>query len=185
MAREVHRWPSPAWMMAERRPGSVSWVAVTRMLANPLASSRVRYSAAVRVPVVQPICCSASALYRLEAFVSDDVADPEPAARTQHPERLGQHAGLVGGQVDHAVGRQQFITSFTGRGIHPVATPAEEHGQRGPAIQPDSAPTRPGWAAELRRASQPHSGPHPHLRAAMQQHIRPKPPDGGRRQRPH
>ena len=50
-----------AWMMAERRPGSVSWVAVMRMLVNPLASSRLRYSAAVRVPVVQPVYCSASA----------------------------------------------------------------------------------------------------------------------------
>ena len=50
-----------AWMIAERRPGSASWVAVMRMLVNPLASSRVRYSAAVRVPVVQPVCRSASA----------------------------------------------------------------------------------------------------------------------------
>jgi hypothetical protein len=31
-----------AWMRAERRPGSVSWVVVIWMLVNPLARSRLR-----------------------------------------------------------------------------------------------------------------------------------------------
>jgi hypothetical protein len=33
----------------------------------------------------------------------------------------------------------QFIANLTGHRIHPVATPAEDRGQRGPAFQPDSA----------------------------------------------
>ncbi|MFI5062673.1 MAG: helix-turn-helix transcriptional regulator, partial [Streptosporangiales bacterium] len=37
-----------AWMMAECRPGPASWVVVMRMVVNPLASSRLRYSRAVR-----------------------------------------------------------------------------------------------------------------------------------------
>ena len=34
----------------------------------------------------------------------DDVGDGEPSARLQHPERLAEHAILVGGQVDDAIG---------------------------------------------------------------------------------
>lgn len=32
-----------------------------------------------------------------------DVGNLETAARLEHPERLGQHGGLVGAEVDHAV----------------------------------------------------------------------------------
>src|SRR5262249_42304829 len=44
------------------------------------------------------------ALHGIEAFVDDDIADAQTAARAQHAERLGEGAGLVGGQVDHTVG---------------------------------------------------------------------------------
>jgi hypothetical protein len=41
---------------------------------------------------------------RIDALVGDGVADAEPAAGLEHSEGLGQHCGLVVGQVDHAVG---------------------------------------------------------------------------------
>jgi len=34
----------------------------------------------------------------------DDVGDPDPTTRCEHPEHFGEHRGLVGRQVDHAVG---------------------------------------------------------------------------------
>src|SRR5262249_1333720 len=46
----------------------------------------------------------AGALGGVGAFAGDDVADAQPAAGPQHPERLGQDAGRVGGQVDDTVG---------------------------------------------------------------------------------
>ena len=43
-------------------------------------------------------------LRRLESIFGDDIADPDPPARPQHPADLCQHRRLVGGQVDHTVG---------------------------------------------------------------------------------
>ena len=39
-----------------------------------------------------------------EAVLGDDIGNADPAAGHQDPEHLGEHCGLVGGQVDHAVG---------------------------------------------------------------------------------
>jgi hypothetical protein len=39
----------------------------------------------------------------VQHLAGDDVADPKAAAGLEHTERLGQHGGLVAGQVDHAV----------------------------------------------------------------------------------
>ena len=38
-----------------------------------------------------------------QPVLGDDVADPDPAARLEHPCDLGQHGRLVGREVDHAV----------------------------------------------------------------------------------
>ena len=109
-------------MIAERRPGSVSWVAVMRMLVNPLASSRVSVLGGG-----EGACGAAGLLFGfgslcgVEAVVGDDVADAEPAARAEHPERFGQHAGLVGGQVDHAVGDDDIDVPVGQRDVLDVA----------------------------------------------------------------
>ena len=43
-------------------------------------------------------------LRRRQMVLGDDIGDPQPPARGQHPEHLADHRRLVGGQVDHAVG---------------------------------------------------------------------------------
>ena len=58
-----------AWMMAERSPGPASAVAVIWMLVNPLASSRLRYSAVVRVPVAQVRSWASACCPGVEAVV--------------------------------------------------------------------------------------------------------------------
>ncbi len=49
------------------------------------------------VAALGPLVCG-------EGVVGDDVGDADPAAGSQDAEGLGEHGGLVGGQVDHAVG---------------------------------------------------------------------------------
>jgi hypothetical protein len=68
-------------MIAECIAGAAWAVKATSGSANPTATSPARYSDLVRAP-----------------------AYPDPAARSQDAEHLGQHGGLVSGQVDHAVG---------------------------------------------------------------------------------
>jgi hypothetical protein len=49
------------------------------------------------------------------AFVGGDVADAQPSAGAQHPERFGGHLGFVGGQVDDAVGDDD-VDAVAGQG---------------------------------------------------------------------
>jgi hypothetical protein len=98
-----------AWMMAECRPGAASLVGVA-ILTGGEGSSRAAGQA-----------FGLGALGGVEAFGGDDVADPDPAAGAQHTERLGQHAGLVGGQVDHAVGDDHVHGGFGQRDVLDVA----------------------------------------------------------------
>src|ERR1039457_1675018 len=76
-----------AWMTADRRPGPASWTGVMRIPVNPVSSSRRWYSPAVRVPAVQPVSCSASAVFELAYRRL-----PEPAARVFR--LLPAHPGL-------------------------------------------------------------------------------------------
>ena len=111
-----------AWMIAERRPGSASEVGVMRMLVNPLASSRLAVLTGGEGPGgAAGALLGFRALGRVEALVGDDVADSQPAARAEHPERLGQYAGLVGGQVDHAIGDDHVHVAVGQRDVLDVA----------------------------------------------------------------
>jgi hypothetical protein len=54
---------------------------------------------------------------RVGAGDGDDVADPEPPAGPQHPERLRQRAGLVRGQVDDTVGDHRIDVAVGQRDV--------------------------------------------------------------------
>ena len=54
---------------------------------------------------MQPVNCGHVRARRLvHADVGDDVADREAPTGAQDPRRLAEHRGLVGREVDHAVG---------------------------------------------------------------------------------
>ncbi len=102
-----------AWMMAECRPGAGSLVAVMVMLVNPAASRMAAVAGGgegAGGAAGQPLGLGSPG--RVQVLVGDDVADADAAAGAQHAEGLGQDAGLVGGQVDDAVGDDNVDAGF-------------------------------------------------------------------------
>jgi len=64
------------------------------------------------------------AVRRRQVVLGHHVGDPDPASGPQHPEHLGEHRRLVGGQVDHAV-RDDHVDRTVGQG-HVLDEPLDE-----------------------------------------------------------
>ena len=74
------------------------------MFVNPAASSRSRYPPGQGAADAADPLLGFGSQGGVDAFIGGDVADAQAAAGAQDPERLGEDARLVGGQVDDAVG---------------------------------------------------------------------------------
>ena len=91
------------------------WVSRISIPSRPAAASSRRNSSSVRAPAMQPVHCSHVAAGRLvHVRVGDDVGDREAATRPEHPSRLAEDPGLVGGEVDDAV-RDHHVDGLVGQ----------------------------------------------------------------------
>ena len=87
-------------------PSAIGWVKVTVDVGEPGGGKPVEVlaRATARRPCSRPshrVRPARTGVRRSSATTSET---PDPAAGAQHPEHLGEHGRLVGGQVDHAVG---------------------------------------------------------------------------------
>ena len=90
---------------AECMPGAASWVKVDLGVDEPGSGQSVEVlRPGQRTGDAPDVGAALGPVGRGEVVLGDDVGDPDPPARAQHPEHLGQHGRLVGRQVDHAVG---------------------------------------------------------------------------------
>ena len=94
-----------ARMIAEAACSWTRWVSVISTSSSPAATSEASNSRRVRAPAMQPVHCGHVGPGRLvHVLVGHHVGDGEAAARLQNPRGLGEHPGLVAGEVDDAVG---------------------------------------------------------------------------------
>ena len=85
-------------------PSATSCVNSTDTWSKPAASSPASYSPRESAPAMQPAKLPRSARSSgVSSILGDDVADPDPPTRPEHPRDLGQHLRLVDREVDHAV----------------------------------------------------------------------------------
>ena len=91
-------------MITECIPGAASVVKVTDARANPAVVSPSRYSAWDRRRRCSRRRNGGSAVNRRQAILGHHVGDTDPPAGDQDAKHLREHGGLVGRQVDHAVG---------------------------------------------------------------------------------
>ncbi len=90
--------------MALCMPSATGEVRATVTSTNPAAARPRRYSDTDRAPGDAPgPLAPLGALLGGEMVVGDDVADPYPTARTEHPGHLAEDRRLVCRQVDHAI----------------------------------------------------------------------------------
>ncbi len=84
---------------------SATWcVNSTVMSSKPAAARPASYSVFDSAPAMQPTKLPRAArVVRTEPVLGDDVADADAPTGSQHAGDLGQHCGLVDGEVDHAV----------------------------------------------------------------------------------
>jgi hypothetical protein len=96
-------------MIAECMPSATRWVGVISMSVKPAAARPSRYFADGQgAGEAADVVAAFGAVGRGEVVGGDDVGDAEAPARFEDPVGLGEHGGLVGGQVDDAVGNDHI-----------------------------------------------------------------------------
>ena len=101
--------------MAACMPGAASWVKLTSAWTNPTAARPSRYSRRDRAPAIAADVAAASgSVGRCQVVFGDHVGDADTPTRREHSVHLGQHGGLIDGQINHTI-RDDHIDRAVGQ----------------------------------------------------------------------